>query len=1112
MGPNLKTEFIEYLINLVHNLWLGDLRVMGEHGLRFKRFSFVGLLALLALGFTAPGAQAAECDVLDLPASHAAYRCVFSSSGCGNTSRVRRDYAAGPWGDPSLNCAAVECTSVRVTRMNRAVHVRITDNACDQRTSAERASDRDRRFSACDIRPTSGSGTYCCESGDSPSRMCVMDVNSDRKPDPGAGEIRYSSVGTRPDSTAARAPAAATGATTTEASSCAAAGGVFHGGCFARKNDGTADLSRPFTATRGEGGRYTYSDPRTRTGTAATPTTTTATRTDASTGTGQASTCPAGQVPKLNGNGCESAADHRIAEASTHAGQTGTALSTARATSAGACSIPEGGIAPADPTACNAARQNELRATEADANAIAAREESSQSRDHIRELESNAQDREVNAVNTCEILGSNNPECKTAREEATAARTAAALTTAPGVAPPPAMEAAAPGAAPRADDTRTPASDTPALTDAESARIASNMAEEDAAGARKAADARRAMHDEDTAQGRRGGGSNSGFDSSGAKNACMEECTTSGSLRNALRYGGTKTRDRCEATGPGALPATEPRETAAQNQATSLATAGGAAHTQALARLEAIKALRACCQQNCGAEIIGRKSNYDSNAHGTYRGDDDGCGQTELLLAADRFAASETGKHYSRLAFFACLRGTTPRAPEKAIPEGECSRIMDSNPVSCNLSKTAATAFQVIDQGMQMVYQYRATTATQDAQHNVELARLQAEHEGKSRNLEKLALTESAKALHSTSDDAIASSATRAIAGAAIIALGVTHDGQGNDVRGVGERNGNSQANVGVDENGVVITGDTASLVGSAARAVSSEEEQKRASDSGASMIDETAKKQEALGVEMYMKGGQLLVQSTQDALRAAEYRSKAAQMKELAGYMDEPSPAATDSGFSGPTDFAGSDGPITAPAPGFIGLGGDGATAGDPIALASPSVDAGPMGSTDPYFNPTGGGPAASGSLADGGGPPGQMVARGDSAGGGGGGGGGAGSGSDGAGGAGGGDAKGETAAKGGPTRMETIGGGGFSTGGGARKNQGTGMDINGLLAQFLPKKGEEKGGAGKSILDFQKGGGRGPAGAGGDDDGSILGPNSNLFLRVSSTTQMYYRRGAIR
>ena len=71
--------------------------------------------------------------------------------------------------------------------------------------------------------------------------------------------------------------------------------------------------------------------------------------------------------------------------------------------------------------------------------------------------------------------------------------------------------------------------------------------------------------------------------------------------------------------------------------------------------------------------------------------------------------------------------------------------------------------------------------------------------------------------------------------------------------------------------------------------------------------------------------------------------------------------------------------------------------------------------------------------------------------------------------------------------------------------------MDLGSLLAQFLPKKeGEENPNAAKSILDIN---GRNPASANAqNDDGSILGPNSNLFLRVSSTTQLYYKTGRIR
>jgi hypothetical protein len=63
-------------------------------------------------------------------------------------------------------------------------------------------------------------------------------------------------------------------------------------------------------------------------------------------------------------------------------------------------------------------------------------------------------------------------------------------------------------------------------------------------------------------------------------------------------------------------------------------------------------------------------------------------------------------------------------------------------------------------------------------------------------------------------------------------------------------------------------------------------------------------------------------------------------------------------------------------------------------------------------------------------------------------------------------------------------------------------GPDLSGLLAQFLPKKDDE---SKNGILDY---GNRSPASAG---DGSLLGPNENLFQRVSERMQADYRKGSV-
>ena len=101
-----------------------------------------------------------------------------------------------------------------------------------------------------------------------------------------------------------------------------------------------------------------------------------------------------------------------------------------------------------------------------------------------------------------------------------------------------------------------------------------------------------------------------------------------------------------------------------------------------------------------------------------------------------------------------------------------------------------------------------------------------------------------------------------------------------------------------------------------------------------------------------------------------------------------------------------------------------------------------------------------------------------------------------------------------GGSGKFEGSGGVAFGGGGaGSKKNDdGTGMDINGLLAQFLPKKDEE-GANGPSILEYgANSNGRSLAGDDQNNSGGVLGPNANLFSRISTTTMDYYKKGNLK
>ena len=133
----------------------------------------------------------------------------------------------------------------------------------------------------------------------------------------------------------------------------------------------------------------------------------------------------------------------------------------------------------------------------------------------------------------------------------------------------------------------------------------------------------------------------------------------------------------------------------------------------------------------------------------------------------------------------------------------------------------------------------------------------------------------------------------------------------------------------------------------------------------------------------------------------------------------------------------------------------------------------------------------------------PGQFVAK-DPTGGGGGGGGGIGGASTGAAGSsgeGGGDPKRAEATGG---SYETAGGGGGGGGrGGAFGGGDKGLDLNGMLAQFLPKKEDEP--QGNGIMSFAQ---RNPA----SEPDAILGKDANLWKRVENKMKDKYAHGFLR
>lgn len=90
---------------------------------------------------------------------------------------------------------------------------------------------------------------------------------------------------------------------------------------------------------------------------------------------------------------------------------------------------------------------------------------------------------------------------------------------------------------------------------------------------------------------------------------------------------------------------------------------------------------------------------------------------------------------------------------------------------------------------------------------------------------------------------------------------------------------------------------------------------------------------------------------------------------------------------------------------------------------------------------------------------------------------------------------------------RYESGGAGGKGGSGKAGGKEDGGIDLNGLLAQFLPKT-EEDLGPKNGILDFA-GGGRAPAAA--EEVGSYLDKNADLFQRIHETMSEKNRKGHV-
>lgn len=527
------------------------------------------------------------------------------------------------------------------------------------------------------------------------------------------------------------------------------------------------------------------------------------------------------------------------------------------------------------------------------------------------------------------------------------------------------------------------------------------------------------------------------------------------------------------------------------------------------------------CHDRCSRLTGYRRDNYTNNRSRVdySKTDDEGCGDDRLIFAAEAFANDSSineGGSLNRNDFMNCLNKIRLGTDNgQAFCQTVRARVESNKALhSCAHQKTTNTLLSTTSEALQMGLQATSTFAGQRATLATASTAQAAANGDTTADTQKSALTNAANALTATAGTQVGVGAAQAAFGISLLSMAKTH----NDVASRLQRAGadsSGQVNVGADDNGAIIRRDAQALVGLAGSAgAGSKAQAEEASSRGQDYTARALERRRAIAQESTAQGLALLMKGAANAAQSGVYFDQANQLRNQAASIQS---AATATPNALPSSSANNNGAGDTVPNSFVAQNGGSTTPIDAQALASPSpapitpgVDLGPPGS--------GGGAPTSGLRDNPAGGAGTVngLANGNQPGGGGGGGLPGVGGGDSGGASEGGGAAGDHLAGGGQAsnQFQSIGGGGagYANAGsrGSAKNE-TGMDLNSLLAQFLPKKEEKAEGGPSSIADFGSGRGRGPASAE-QDDGSILGPNSNLFLRVSNTALGKYRRGDLR
>ncbi len=571
---------------------------------------------------------------------------------------------------------------------------------------------------------------------------------------------------------------------------------------------------------------------------------------------------------------------------------------------------------------------------------------------------------------------------------------------------------------------------------------------------------------------------------------------------------------------------------AAQSQVARNAAACDIAKNPAVPGQEAAHtAATTTCDQSCNhhCDLIARngrdhEKSLQRASTGYAKRDDSGCSDAGLVLAANKFMSDaqyvdSSGRHFDRRAFYHCLNNGGGDANQAAgdfirMDTAMCTNLKNDsdfeNQAKCSRTKGLNTVSNATAMAATSLLSNFGQNSARTAQANVEAAQAKAAAGIETLDIHTTAINEAAQTLDKVEAAESTTAGVLGILGITTLIRSQQHSNTADRIAAARTSAGDAEATVGADDSGRAIQGGANAIIALNGTGAKSAEGAERANASGETYTQLAQQKHQEMADTTSALGAQLLIQAAQHSAQALDYDGRAAEMRRQRDSL------------SGPTADR-----LTTHAP----PGGPG---NDPSDLPPP-INTSPLGNagiqegyakaeTDTNTTlDTGSGPGITPGPAGGGSPQGSLVGGGDSkpagtagfvAGQGGGQASGASTG-------GGGDGAREAAAEANAedtlathekAKNMMLGSGGAAYAAanrGARKND-TGMDISGMLAQLLGKKGDAAKDGDASILDAAK---NGRALAGNGQEGADIGDkNGNLFERASKVVSFAYKQGKLR